>query len=229
MQNLLNLVEVIKSQLLKVHDIFFSPEPKLVTIKRFAEDNSVEDVNVPNLAKINADLLETVGVIELEGTALTWEDLVNLSQHDDYNKDNIELNGHTAYQKVAPVEGHEEAFNLLPGEVAFVTVKVFGLDVSKTELPYCHEADIIMYNDGSGGVLHLKGGNSNGSLLKHDASSVDDVVGPEMGMYGFAAILFDETPHLRLALLLNVWPVEKTDTAPVPKLWGTAKIKKFVV
>jgi hypothetical protein len=68
MGNLLNLIEVVKSQLLKIHDIFFATTPANVTIKRIAEDNSVEEVEIPNIAKINADLLAAGNVIPLSGS-----------------------------------------------------------------------------------------------------------------------------------------------------------------
>lgn len=105
MQDLLNLITVVKSQLLKIHDIFFATTPALVTIKRIKSDNTIEEVEIPNIAKINADIIAAGNVIPLSGAGDAAAKVILQSE------ESLQLNNNSAYLIEVDVFGYAPLAN----------------------------------------------------------------------------------------------------------------------
>lgn len=59
-----NLVTVVKDQLLKLHDLIYGDSAD-VNVKRITSDDTIEEISIPNIAKIRADLLSAGSYVPL--------------------------------------------------------------------------------------------------------------------------------------------------------------------
>lgn len=214
-----NLVTVVKSQLLKVHDLFFNTTPQTVIIKRLKEDDTIEEVEMPNIAQINADLLEGGNAVQLAGGGRF--DIATGEGWAAYFPDEITV---LAYKYVLPVAEFSSFLDLLPNKLYFFEFNLFGYIWQANAWGVSlmnHKAVVSVYWDGSAFVMKAHSNQIRGLLVD---LAITTPIQQESGFWGLAFKVDPEAGKLLVGL--NIHPENAVaGTSHNPFVWGTVKKK----